>query len=251
MDSRHFDTMAVIQAYLDESGTHNNARMVVVGGAIANESSWLSLSAQWEAVLNKYNVSAFHSTDYNNQKQEFDGWPDEERHSFIDTLLNVIKKERLKARAIIFEKKDFEDVISYRPKTGLTDYQFGCFACIQHLATEKHSPIEVVFDYKEQFHNPFLDSMIKAAQSDKMFLEVYGISSITRVKNEGVRPIEVADLIVYELAKAHVRVTTGHPLLPRYQAIKLNQIMKGKVTKLSRESIDKYLSIMEKHFVEI
>lgn len=244
------DFVGVIQAYLDESFAHGNRQMIVVGGAIANKSSWLSLSVQWNAVLNKYGVSAFHSTDYNNKEEEFRGWELEKRHSFIDSLFKIMESERLQARAIIFEKSDFDRAIINHPKIRLTDYQFACFSCVQHLSTDKVSPIEVIFEHGNKFHNPFMDAMIEASQIDKMFFGVYGISAITRVKKEGVRPLEVADFVIYELGKAHTRVVTGHPIEPRYQAVKFNKIMKGKATKLSYEKIEKYLSIMEKNIVE-
>ena len=158
----------------------------------------------------------------------------------------VLEKEKLVGRGIVFEKKDYEYAISKFPNTGLTDYQFACYCCSHEISRfhEKHKrikPIEIFFEHRDNFHNPYIDTVNELAKFDE-FLNKIGIISITRVKNEGVRPLEVADLIAYELSKAHTRMISGHPQEPRYQAIRLNHIMKGKSRKLSLDILEKLLS---------
>ena len=81
---RYSNSVAFFEAYFDESGTHDDASHTFVAGFIAKQSSWLSMSNQWQRVLSKFNVESCHAKDLHNLRGEFSKWNEENRRSFIN-----------------------------------------------------------------------------------------------------------------------------------------------------------------------
>ncbi len=54
--------IAVLEAYLDESGTHGGSPVVCVGGYVGNRKEWYSFDKEWHPKLKKAGVSYFHTT---------------------------------------------------------------------------------------------------------------------------------------------------------------------------------------------
>lgn len=89
-------------AYLDESGIHDRKKTgrveyLAVGGAIAQCENWLVLEDKWRAALISAGISEFHMTDFESSKKEFSGWSKEKREDFLNQLLDIIHKSRVRA----------------------------------------------------------------------------------------------------------------------------------------------------------
>jgi len=244
--------MAVYRAYFDETGTHEGATLLIVGGTVAKVSSWISFDAHWSAVLSRYGIAAFHAKDYNTKHGEFteDRLPDTERPLFMNKLFSVIRAEKLFGFGSILETEDFARAKSRFPAVSLSPYEFLCLHCLstisQLLATRKGlTSIEVYFESGQ----PKSSNIIKDARrftDDPQFRKEYHISVIDWMRKSGVRPFELADLIIYEQYKAHRRMKTGEPREARPQARQLNSTMNGHFHKLSFDEVNALFGILAK-----
>lgn len=244
--SRRGRFVALFRAYFDESGTDEDSLILVVGGAVGEISSWQSISGDWKGVLSRYDLEAFHSSEYNTGHGEFTGWEDKRRHGLINDLLVVIESHNLRAIAYVMDKRDYELVAKTFPRKQLSPYQFLSYACAIQTGRltkvdDNIEPIEIVFEAGQKFYTYAMNELIirLGSESNK---EITGISAITVQSKKGIVPFQVADLIVYELLKAHLRIIRKDPLDPRYQATALNKIMRGFAPKLSTETIKSFLS---------
>ncbi len=53
--------VAVLEAYLDESGTHRGAALLCVAGYVGNRKEWFAFEKEWQKQLNKANIPCFHA----------------------------------------------------------------------------------------------------------------------------------------------------------------------------------------------
>ena len=50
----------MMQAYMDDSGTHANSHNCVIGGYFGGVNEWRRFERQWKPILDEYNISEFH-----------------------------------------------------------------------------------------------------------------------------------------------------------------------------------------------
>ena len=70
---RHF----IRTAFFDESGTHLDSTVVVVGGYVASEDQWFMFRQEWEDMLHREGIPAIHRVSLENFRGNFareNGW---------------------------------------------------------------------------------------------------------------------------------------------------------------------------------
>lgn len=200
--------MALFEAYFDESGTHDDAPFTFVAGLIAKKSSWLSISNQWQSVLDKFQVESCHATDLNNFQGEFSGWDEEKRRAFYGKFFSVLSSESgLISIGCGVERKVFNEIVKDYPKPPLTPYLLCAEYCLAHTGGiamgKKHwPPVAVVFEFRQQHSSPTFEHTMSILKSPKM-RKLYNINSITWMAKKNVVPLQFADMFVYELYREH------------------------------------------------
>ena len=53
----------MIEAYIDESGTHHGAPLLAVAAYFAPHGTWERFNRDWDAILKQHNISCFHATE--------------------------------------------------------------------------------------------------------------------------------------------------------------------------------------------
>lgn len=93
---------AMMQAYMDDSGSHTNrSHNCVVGGYFGGVNEWVKFERQWKPILTEYAVSEFHSRRFyarNSQRElvgEYAGWSNRKHTEFLDKLLGVIESRKI------------------------------------------------------------------------------------------------------------------------------------------------------------
>lgn len=197
--------MAFFEAYFDESGFHGGSPVMVVGGAITKQSSWLTICSEWECVLKKYDIKCFHATDLNGRYGEFEGWDDERCHAFQSKLLNILSGETLLTVGIAVDPKTYEKVLAEFQGLNITPYLFcvkGCIYTVSSIATKKEhmQPVAVFFEkgQKRNQRNLIDINWLYESESDK---ERNKINMISFADKKEVTALQVADLLAYEFYK--------------------------------------------------
>jgi hypothetical protein len=88
----------MFEAYFDDSGSHSNAPVCVVGGYYGKENSWRKFSKKWQKILSDAEIDQFHAKrfwgrDESGQRlREYKGWTDAKAELFLNHLLETIAK---------------------------------------------------------------------------------------------------------------------------------------------------------------
>jgi hypothetical protein len=88
--------VAVIAAYMDESGIHAGAPAVTSSVVWARPSVWKQWTLDWQRLLPP--VRIYHAFDCHNRVGEFKGWSRPERDAWVRQLLPLFPKYRLYGR---------------------------------------------------------------------------------------------------------------------------------------------------------
>ncbi len=238
------NSVAFFQAYLDESGTHDDAKITVVSGGLARETSWSSISIQWELLLKKYEITACHANELNNFQGQFKGWDIEKRESFISKIINLIVKESVTWIGAVIKRPLFDKVKVDYPDIPLTPYSLCVdWSIISISAMSMHrknmQPIAVLLEDGQKNNSPAFKHTCLLA-SNEQFRKNYKIKQISFLKKSGVIPFQVADFLAYELYKHFGGVS-------RYPLRKLNEklISYGRV--LTEAEIREYFAIYRQY----
>ena len=83
--------------YLDASRDEGDSNTHVLAGFISDRERWEVFDAEWQLVLAKYGIPAFHMTDYESSYKAFKDWEPNDRRKipFLKELLEVIARNTI------------------------------------------------------------------------------------------------------------------------------------------------------------
>ena len=93
--------IAMLQAYLDESGTHKGSSLVVVAGWVGDGKAWKSFIRRWNICLNDVGVKCFHAKNKSHERLKA-------------RMFRCIKKSNLEGVAWAVNQTDFKNNVSDR-----------------------------------------------------------------------------------------------------------------------------------------
>ncbi|HKF51947.1 MAG TPA: DUF3800 domain-containing protein [Candidatus Acidoferrales bacterium] len=117
----------MMQAYMDDSGTHDNSHNCVLAGYFGGVFEWRKFEIQWKNVLARYRVKEFHAKRFwaavrGSPVSEYDGWKKRKLLEFLDRLLHVIESRKIYpfASGVLRSEWDKHGVQWRRVWTGAT-----------------------------------------------------------------------------------------------------------------------------------
>jgi Protein of unknown function (DUF3800) len=114
-------------AYLDESGTHDDSPIMLMGGFLGNTEQWGRFNNEWRLLLETSGISYCHGTELVHGKKQFKGWPFHKRRAFQDEA-NRIMLGYLELGVTAIVRKDDYDAIykaTANPSKLRKDTNFG------------------------------------------------------------------------------------------------------------------------------
>ena len=100
--------VAVLKAYMDESGTHDGSPVLAVAAYVAPPSTWQRWTREWNQ--RKKPIDVFHAVDCAALKKEFDGWEAAQRDQYVAQLLPAITNANLMGVAAAIRMNDYDEV---------------------------------------------------------------------------------------------------------------------------------------------
>jgi hypothetical protein len=102
----HAKLIAMLQAYFDESGIQDGARVCLVCGYFGGPGQWRRFGAAWQQVLDEYGVLEFHAwqfwafNDDGKRIGPYKGWDEQKADEFLGKLKEIIVGFREKVHPI-------------------------------------------------------------------------------------------------------------------------------------------------------
>ncbi len=245
----------MINAYFDDSGTHETSDVVVMAGIVGTEPEMQSLDAMWASHLEhpldglKPPIKRFHMTDCFKSDGEFAGWSRVETDYFCHQLRETIINSHVSAYGFACVRKEWEAEFTGEYKVIFGDPEgYAVRACFDRSINWARNR---TFDPKMSF--VFDDRPHRRRENEGVFYiyqqikrppQLVGISFMNSHK---VRPLQAADLVAWEFYNHAVGVLkNGRTHKPRKEIMHLleNIEMYGQMT-TAREIAEMKRSILE------
>jgi hypothetical protein len=128
--------MFVYTGYLDESGTHSEAKISAMGGFVATARQWRKYEKRTEKLFKRYGVQVFHAIDVRRGDGDFKGWSVDRKIIFLDEFQHIIN-DTLESGVVAFIRDEDYKYYSglYWPKKTRRDSKYTIMfrACLSQM----------------------------------------------------------------------------------------------------------------------
>jgi len=228
----------MIQAYMDDSGTHAKAPICTLGGYFGGVGRWKEFERRWQSVLDRYHVKDFHAkrfwakTPTGERVDDYKGWSDEKADLFLKELLKTIERSTIYpfVSGVVAEEWKKIELAQRRLFTGATrSHPTGAptrsiflafIGCIFRITSycKPGITVEIVVD-QDRRNEKWAHLCIRGLKDEIPELGRQ-IGDLTFADRKKARPLQAADLIAYE-ANLYARIANGDanaPMRPSYRA---------------------------------
>jgi hypothetical protein len=202
--------MAMFTVYLDESGTHDKSKAVVVAGCIATVNQWTFFEREWREMLEREGISIFHRNDLENFKGEFKeeyGWNPARRARVVRLAQGIIKRRTNYAICSAVIKRDYDEIImgEMRDYYGRHYYTFCVNDALRLVGNwirkfSRTEPLNLVFESGAEGIGEVMTRLAEISRSEKL-TRLYNFASGTFAKKQDLVQLQAADLWAYETFK--------------------------------------------------
>jgi hypothetical protein len=133
----------IVKFYIDESGTHSESPVLIMGGWVGRLGQWSDFDLRWNKLLKRSGLTYFHSKEMRHSKDEFKGWDGFRKFGFTQMAADVALKSLEFGFTISLNKKAYHEhyVNNHRPKKIPLDTQYGicfrhCLSIVPQMAKE-------------------------------------------------------------------------------------------------------------------
>lgn len=226
------------RSYFDDSGTHRQSVVTIIGGYVATKTVWEQMEEPWRAVLNEFKdkgVHCFHAKDCLSQTGQFErlqGW---ECHYVYKQLTDILEKSKAQSIYTAVLTEDWEAITNINFKQV---YQSAYDFCIDRIIHEvvnwsannaggSKVPIMIAIqkEHEEETRRTF-DSWARVKViSDK-------IGALAFEYPDSLIPLQAADMLAHEayrhLCWVHAMDNGLNPPPKRLHPRVLDKIMRGR-----------------------
>src|SRR5208282_410852 len=220
---------AVLIAYMDESGTHDEAGIepgadvAAVAGYISTHKGWVRFQKHWRKVLRRYGIHAMHMRDYAHYQGEFAGWSEDRRRSLMIALIAVIDECKLFALGGVVSVKEYAAILPDWAKAEIKHpFYFAVAVMLKSLAQWSADlpggRIDFVFDRKEGFQSVTQQMFDMLREFHPVHAERLG--ELNFRASAVFRPLQAADLLVYEVRLHASKLLAASTLRPMRESMR-------------------------------
>lgn len=113
-----------VQAFFDESGSHDGSHILCVAGYIMEKRQAKKLSRDWLAALHQKNLTYFHMVDCAHGNGPFANLSKPQRSELAKRMIEIIKLRTALGLAVTVNSNDFAELIPVHPLIG-SAYSFA------------------------------------------------------------------------------------------------------------------------------
>ncbi|MEP6934241.1 MAG: DUF3800 domain-containing protein [Nitrospirota bacterium] len=219
--------MLMLKAFFDDSGKSNDPAETVygIGGCVAPLAAWELLEKEWKTVLDKFCVPYLHMKEYAHSTGAFQvGWKGEEtkRRDFLSSLMDIMVPYVMTYLGATVLIEDFNRLTDSQKKV-LLDPHFMCMqdvflgASIQAHDDPPEEKVDLIFSQQDEDkgHALALYSAYTTARETGPDLLRERLGAFTYASFKDTIPLQVADLVAYELRSFAADLFINSPTLTR------------------------------------
>ncbi|MGA2903233.1 MAG: hypothetical protein ABSD98_05360 [Candidatus Korobacteraceae bacterium] len=219
-------TLHMVETYFDES---IRSRLLCVCGYIMEKDAAISLDSEWQKALKTYNLPVFRMSPCANGAPPFDRLSIDERIALEAYLINLIRAHVSFGVAVTVETDVFAEVMPACPEVG-SPYAFcahNCLVAVKSWADQS--------DYHGTVAHFFESGYANAAEANALMNRIVSLPKLRKTHRYGshtfaqkkdVRPLQAADILVWQSGKDRERKAQGKT--PRKDFVALTALRNGK-----------------------
>lgn len=204
--SAKWKSLAMIQVYIDESGTHSNAPVCIMAGYIGHKDSWVKFETEWLKLLSEFNddnIRFFHMAEIVNRTRQFE-LINRDKANYLITQASNILKNMSSSIVPIFSGVIVDDWnIAVQDSIFLNRFPKPIFLCFDDIMRQiwewrnRFAPkesISLVFAEGVETENKWglIEELIKKEDWYKSFRGSVSFSNMERIV-----PLQGADFLSY------------------------------------------------------
>jgi len=234
--------MVVMEAYFDESGTHDGSPFVCVAGYLFQKGNAATLDTEWRVMCKEKGLPFFRMSDCAHGTGPFKGWSQSDRTNLEIRAIDLVKNYAAYGFAASVVMEDFHLI----PNLGLFDTAYS-FACLQMFLGVKfwadnndfHGDVKYVFESGAQHQseaNAFMQKVFEHPRLRRDFRN----SSHTFANKVNVSQLQCADLLAWHWFTYNQRGRRGEVKKRKdFRSLLEKRI---KANHYDKEGIDKWLA---------
>jgi hypothetical protein len=237
--------LAVLWAYFDDSGTHSDSEVVVVGGLLGTERQWVHFEREWAKLLweplpGKESLSKFHLSPCQARSDPFYGYTSVESDYLIHLFNSIILDTDLVALACAVNKTAWNELVVGEVAAELGPAEGLCFVkCLEAVMStirlrKPGEKVTLVFD--QGIADRIVDLARLYFSQKQAYPELAGIGF---AKVADILPLQGADMIAtwsYQYAQEWIKDRESADAKPHFKKYLHRELSYGSV--LDREHIE-------------
>jgi Protein of unknown function (DUF3800) len=209
------DLVAVMEAYFDESGSHDHAGVLCVAGYLYQKDDCLNLDWQWKEVLDQYDLPFFHMVDCAHGNKPFDKLCKRDRIIVATRMIELIKKYMSYGFSVTIDEDQYNSWRVEDYPLFPSAYSWCCYICtiaVAGWANEHQSDGEISYFFEAGHRDEAESNRVMKSILD---IPAFRYRSHAFVKKIDARPIQSADILAWHAALFRKRLIKDASTRPR------------------------------------
>jgi Protein of unknown function (DUF3800) len=201
----------MLQAYFDETGTHDQSELVAIVGLISTDEKWQAFDVEWRQLLSNVGIASFHATECNAGRGSFAGLPREIRDDLFKNLTKLVLDHVPAGVEALVLRTDW-DALPGLAKHFRDPYHF-CFESCMHQVSKwskknaNGEQVELTFANQDKYATRATE-VFKGYKTNSMWKDELGSFTFARAKDKPA--LQAADLIAFEFFR-HISAAGKKP----------------------------------------
>jgi hypothetical protein len=205
----------MMEAYFDESGTHQGSPVICVAGYLLTAEQALRLDLEWAELMSDFGLTHFHAHDCARKINEFEGIDDKRRKDLLVRLVGIIKRRVNIGIVVSLSETNFGQIDTPVHWDKGDPYILCVFQAIAAVSAwaDKHSyegKVSYFFEAGHR-HEKLTSLAIQQFTSGSIGYNGLRYHSHTFAGKCDLRPLQAADLLAYEWYKELKRIHEPAP----------------------------------------
>jgi hypothetical protein len=213
--------MVMLQAFVDDSVSQVGDKRLFLAAYINTADRWAAFSDEWsETLRTPPAIEYFKMAEAQNLRDQFRGWPPEERDKKVLALAALIQKYRCWSAHCSVSSAEYAAIIAPVAPMPLKSPYFACFwGLIDTVARNHHQlvgsaapPVDFIFDQQEgsELEASIWYDWLKDNGKELEIKRLLGATPIFR-DDKQVLPLQAADMLAWHVRRFHERGDENRP----------------------------------------